>query len=143
MNKHGEPLKVIKFAQDITDSKTKAADFEGQINAIRKSNAVIEFDVTGNILYANDLFLEAMGYSNVKDVVGHHHRIFVTESESKSPEYKKFWERLEKGEFFTGEFQRKKADGKDIWINGSYNPILDAAGVPYKVVKYASVINKS
>jgi PAS domain S-box-containing protein len=135
--------KVIKFAQDVTEEKLKSVDYEGQINAIRRSNAVIEFDVTGKILYANDLFINAMGYKDTADIINLHHSIFVSDFEVKSADYKKFWERLERGEFFTGEFQRKKADGQSIWIYGSYNPILDADGKPYKVVKYAQVVNKN
>jgi PAS domain S-box-containing protein len=142
-DQNGKVYKIIKFAQDITAHKMKSVDYEGQISAIRKSNAVIEFDLTGKILYANRLFLEAMGYQEARDVVDQHHSIFVSDFEVKSPDYKKFWERLQRGEFFTGEFQRKKADGQGIWIYGSYNPILDADGVPYKVVKYASVVNKN
>jgi PAS domain S-box-containing protein len=140
---YGKAVKVIKFAMDITKQKLKSVDYEGQIDAIRRSNAVIEFDIMGNILYANDLFLNAMGYDKPSDVLNLHHSIFVSEFEVKSADYKKFWERLERGEFFTGEFQRKKANGQSIWIYGSYNPILDAEGKPYKVVKYAQVVNKN
>jgi PAS domain S-box-containing protein len=139
----GQVYKVIKFAQDVTEQKLKSVDYEGQIDAIRRSNAVIEFDVTGNILYTNDLFLNAMGYDSASEVLNRHHSIFVSEFEVKSSDYKKFWERLQRGEYFTGEFQRKKANGESIWINGSYNPILDAEGKPYKVVKYAQVVSRN
>ncbi|HEY0742915.1 MAG TPA: PAS domain S-box protein [Chryseosolibacter sp.] len=140
---HGNPLKVIKFAMDITEQKLKAVDYEGQIDAIRRSNAVIEFDMKGNIIYANQLFLSAMGYDEAVDVLNRHHSIFISEFEARSSEYKRFWERLQRGEFFTGEFQRKKANGETIWIYGSYNPIVNADGKPYKVVKYAHVVNKN
>jgi PAS domain S-box-containing protein len=141
-DKQGTPIKIIKFAMNITEQKMKTLDYQGQIDAIRRSNAVIEFDLKGNITYVNDLFLGAMGYDSSSDVLNRHHSIFVSDFEAKSSEYKKFWERLERGEFFTGEFQRKKANGESIWIYGSYNPILDADGKPYKVVKYAQVVSK-
>lgn len=142
LNKEGVPYKVIKFSQDVTEVKLKNLDFEGQINAIRKTNAVIEFDTTGKILYANNIFIEAMGYQNEGEIVGKHHRIFVLDEEQQSIEYKKFWERLAKGESFTGEFKRKKRDGSEIWFQASYNPILNTTGKPYKAVKFAQVMDK-
>ncbi|MBT1704432.1 PAS domain-containing protein [Chryseosolibacter indicus] len=139
----GNVYKIMKFAQDVTEEKLDAVNFAGQINAIRKSNAVIEFDMEGKILFANDIFLEAMGYKNADEVLNKHHSIFVPDFEVQSREYKKFWERLESGEFFSGEFKRKKANGESIWIYGSYNPILSLEGRPYKVVKYAQIVRKS
>jgi methyl-accepting chemotaxis protein len=84
-----------------------------------------------------------MGYESGSDVLNRHHSILVSDFEVRSSDYKKFWQQLERGEFFTGEFQRKKANGESIWIYGSYNPILDAEGKPYKVVKYAQVVKKN
>jgi PAS domain S-box-containing protein len=142
LNKSGVPFKIIKFAQNITEAKVKTLDFEGQVNAIRKSNAVIEFDTQGKILEANEIFVESMGYRNKDQIVGKHHSIFITEEDQQSDDYKKFWQRIANGEFFTGEFKRKKYDGSFIWIRGSYNPIFDANGKPYKAVKFAQVIQK-
>jgi PAS domain S-box-containing protein len=138
----GKPYKVVKFAQDVTEIKLKTLDFEGQVSAIRKTNAVIEFDTTGKILYANEIFVKAMGYKKQEEFVGQHHRIFVLAEEQQSPEYKKFWERLSKGESFTGEFKRKKLDGSEVWLQASYNPILDTSGKAYKAIKFAQVIDK-
>lgn len=138
----GRPYKVIKFAQDITAVKQKTLDYEGQVNGIRRSNAVIEFDIRGNILDANEMFVAAMGYETKEQIVGRHHSIFVTDEEKQSAEYRKFWERLAHGEFFTGEFVRKRADGSDIQIRGSYNPILDSQEKPCKVIKFAQVIGQ-
>jgi PAS domain S-box-containing protein len=142
LNREGVPYKVIKFAQDITEQKMKSIDYEGQVEAIRKSNAVIEFDLSGKILDANQIFVEAMGYKTKEQIAGKHHRIFVGEDDQQSAEYKMFWNRLATGEFFTGEFKRKKYDGTDIWIEGSYNPIFDTNGKPFKVVKFARAIDK-
>lgn len=138
----GTISKVVKFAQEITQQKHQAVDYAGQIRAIRRSNAVIEFDLDGRILFANDLFLEAMGYSSENEVVGKHHSIFVPSLEADSIDYRNFWNRLRNSEFFTGEFRRRKKNGEDIWIYGSYNPITNGEGKTYKVVKYAHVVNK-
>ncbi len=137
----GNPYKVVKFASDITDSKLKNAEFEGKIDAISKSQAVIEFDLTGHILTANDNFLSAMGYT-LDEIKGKHHRIFCDPTYAKSKEYKAFWQQLSEGQFSAGEFKRFSKTGEEIWINASYNPIFDASGNPYKVVKFASDITE-
>ena len=139
MNKNGDVLQVVKYATDITDRKMQQADFEGQLNAISKSQAVIEFNLDGTIITANENFLGAMGYS-LGEVQGQHHKMFADSGYAASTEYKQFWERLGKGEFFAGEFQRFGKGGKEIWIQASYNPIMDTSGKPFKVVKYASDI---
>ncbi|WP_342068303.1 methyl-accepting chemotaxis protein [Enterovibrio nigricans] len=117
----------------------KNADFEGQIDAIGKSQAVIEFDMKGNILSANDNFLKSMGYT-LKEVQGRHHSIFVDAEYGASREYKQFWEKLNRGEFESAEFQRFAKNGREVWIQASYNPICDLSGKPFKVVKYATDI---
>ena len=137
LNKHGKPYKVFKVASDVTDQKRQKADYAGQIEAIGKSQAVIEFDMDGKILTANQNFLDAMGYT-LAEVQGKHHQIFVDPAYAKSPEYKKFWETLRAGKYMAAEYQRFGKGGKEVWIQASYNPILDMNGRPFKVVKYAT-----
>ncbi|MHC4422299.1 MAG: methyl-accepting chemotaxis protein, partial [Planctomycetota bacterium] len=133
----GRPCKVVKFATDVTEQKIRNADYEGQIQAIRKSQAMIEFNMDGTIITANDNFLNAMGYT-LDEVRGQHHSIFVDEAYARSPEYKAFWDRLNHGEFVADEFKRVGKGGNDVWIQASYNPILDLNGRPCKVVKFAT-----
>lgn len=137
LNKHGKPYKVFKVASDVTDQKRQKSDYAGQIEAIGKSQAVIEFDMDGKILMANQNFLDAMGYT-LAEVQGKHHQIFVDPAYAKSPEYKKFWETLRSGKYMSAEYRRFGKGGKEVWIQASYNPILDMNGRPFKVVKYAT-----
>lgn len=135
----GKAYKVVKYASDITQQTRQMADFTGQMDAISKSQAVIEFELDGIIRHANPNFLGAVGYE-LSEIVGQHHRIFVTEAERNSPEYKQFWAQLGQGEYDAGQYKRVRKDGSEIWIQASYNPILDPEGKPFKVVKYASDI---
>jgi len=135
----GKPFKVVKFATDVTQQKLKAADNNGQIAAIAKSQAVIEFNMDGTIRTANPNFLAAMGYS-LDEIEGKHHRMFVEPKESGSPAYHEFWESLNRGQFQAAEYKRIAKGGREIWIQASYNPIFDLNGKPYKVVKYATDI---
>ncbi|MCE3008846.1 MAG: PAS domain S-box protein [Bacteroidetes bacterium] len=112
---------------------------EGQMDAINRSNAVIEFDLKGNILFANENFLGLMGYT-LDEIRGQHHRIFVSEQEQATEEYANHWSSLAEGIQKVGEFHRKRKDGRDVWILGTYNPILDKAGNPYKIMKFAQDI---
>ena len=137
----GRPIKVVKFATDITQQKIQSADYAGQIDAIGKSQAVIEFTMAGMIESANDNFLNAMGYS-INEIKGQHHSLFVEPEYKNSPEYQQFWQALNRGEFSSGEYKRLGKGGKEIWIQASYNPILDLNGKPMKVVKYASDITQ-
>ncbi|MDF1757846.1 MAG: methyl-accepting chemotaxis protein [Legionellaceae bacterium] len=137
----GNPCKVVKFATDITKQKQELSNYEGQLLAINKSQAVIEFDMQGRIITANDNFLDLMGYV-LSEVQGHHHSMFIDEDYKNSSEYKLFWEKLNRGEFETAEFLRIGKDGKKIWIQASYNPILDLKGKPFKVVKFATDITQ-
>lgn len=139
MGAGGKPVGVIKYAFDVTEQKNRLADLEGQRAAIDKAQAVIEFDLTGKILTANQNFLSVLGYS-LPEIVGQHHRMFVDPAERESAAYRAFWERLGHGEYDAGQYRRIGKDGKEIWIQASYNPILDAQGRPYKVVKFASDI---
>jgi methyl-accepting chemotaxis protein len=134
---NNKPYKVVKFAYNITNQKLQNADYQGQLAAISKSQAVIEFNLDGTILTANDNFLNALGYS-LAEVKGKYHSMFVEQSYGKSSEYREFWSNLNKGLFQSGEFKRFGKGGKEVWIQASYNPILDFNGKPFKVVKYAT-----
>ena len=114
-------------------------DYRGQVDAIRKSQAVIEFTLDGTILDANDNFLNALGYS-LAEVRGKHHSLFVDPEEQASPAYRTFWERLGRGEYDAGQYRRIGKDGRVVWIQASYNPVMDASGRPVKVVKFATDI---
>jgi len=135
----GRPTSVIKYACDITAEKERLADLEGQQAAIRKAQAVIEFDLTGKILAANENFLSVMGYA-FGEIEGRHHRMFVDPAECESAAYHEFWERLARGQYEAAQYRRLGKGGKEIWIQASYNPILDSRGRPYKVVKFATDI---
>ncbi len=138
---NGNPVKVVKYATDVTEQKLRNADFEGQIEAVGKAQAVIEFNLDGTIITANDNFLNALGYT-LEEVQGQHHRMFVEESFRTSVEYRQFWEALKRGEYQTGEYKRIGKGGKEVWIQASYNPILDLNGNPVKVVKYATDVTE-
>jgi methyl-accepting chemotaxis protein len=135
----GRPFKVVKYATEITEQRRRQADQQGQLEAIGKAQAVIAFDLRGNILEANENFLKAMGY-RAEEVVGRHHSMFVEESHKSSAEYRNFWDRLGAGHYDAGQYLRVGAGGKQIWIQASYNPILDPEGKPFKVVKFATDI---
>lgn len=139
LDMNGKPFRVVKYATDITEQKLQNADYEGQIAAIGKSQAVIEFDLDGTIRNANENFLGAVGYT-LEELRGKHHRMFCDPAYTASPEYKQFWEQLGRGEYDSGEYKRFGKGGKEIWIQASYNPIMDMNGRPFKVVKYASDI---
>lgn len=135
--KDGKPIKVVKFASDVTEELNISNDFKGQINAVNKSQAVVEFNLDGTVLSANTNFLQAVGYS-LEEIKGRHHRMFVCDSERSTPEYAEFWNRLAKGESVSREFKRIGKSGKEVYIQASYNPIFDLNGRPNKVVKYAT-----
>lgn len=141
LDEKGKPFKVVKFATDVTAQKLKNADMAGQLQAIGKSQAVIEFNLDGTIITANDNFLTALGYS-LNEIVGHHHSMFVDGADRQSSSYREFWAALNRGEYQAGEFKRVSKGGRDIYIQASYNPILDLNGKPFKVVKYASDVTK-
>ncbi|NVI85528.1 PAS domain-containing methyl-accepting chemotaxis protein [Janthinobacterium sp. BJB401] len=132
----GKPYKVIKFATDITALKKRNVEYEGKVSAIGKAQAVIEFDMQGNVLEANENFLAVMDY-DLSDIQGEHHRMFCEPEYASSAEYKKFWQKLNRGEFDAGRYKRLGNHGKVVWIQATYNPILDLNGKPYKVVKFA------
>ena len=137
----GRPFKVVKFASDNTAAKLASADTRGQLDAIGKSQAVIEFSVTGEILTANANFCAALGY-RLDEIKGRHHRMFVRPEEANSREYAEFWPALARGQFQSAEYLRIGKGGREVWIQATYNPIFDMNGVPFKVVKYATDITE-
>ena len=135
----GKPYKVIKIATDVTAQKLVNADHTGQLAAISKSQAVIEFDLTGTILTANENFCATMGY-RLDEIRGQHHRMFAQPNFAASDEYRAFWAALARGEYQAAEYLRLGKGGKEVWLQATYNPILDSDGRPYKIVKYATDI---
>jgi methyl-accepting chemotaxis protein len=135
----GKLLKIVKFATDITENKRIGAEQEGRLDAISRANAVIEFDLYGNVLEANQNFLDAVGYQR-NEIVGRHHKMFCEPEFVVSAEYRDFWARLGRGEFYSGRYLRVSKHGYKVWLQATYNPILDADGRPFKVVKYATDI---
>ncbi|MDR3416767.1 MAG: methyl-accepting chemotaxis protein, partial [Nevskia sp.] len=135
----GRPCKIVKYATDITARREVQANFEGQIAAIGKAMAVIEFTLDGKVLSANDNFLKTMGYS-LDEIRGQHHAMFVEPAYRASAEYRGFWDKLGRGEHDAGQYKRIAKDGREVWLQASYNPILDAGGRPFKIVKYATDI---
>ena len=135
----GNVFKIVKYATNITEEKLRTAYFEGQIEAIGKSQAVIEFDMDGMVLHANDNFLNTLGYT-LQEIKGKHHSMFIDQETRNSNDYRSFWDQLNHGVYQTGEFRRIGKGGKEVWIQASYNPILNQNGKPFRVVKYATDI---
>jgi methyl-accepting chemotaxis protein len=142
LDMNGKPFKVVKFATDVTATKLRTAEFEGKINAISKAQAVIEFNLDGTIITANENFLKTLGYS-LEEVKGQHHRMFCDAAYTSSHAYQAFWQKLARGEYDANEYKRLGKGGKEIWIAASYNPILDMNGKPFKVVKFATDITEA
>jgi methyl-accepting chemotaxis protein len=141
LDEQKKPFKVVKFATDVTEQKLSTANLAGQIAAIGKSQAVIEFNMDGTIITANANFLGAMGYA-LEEIRGRHHSMFVEPAERESAGYREFWAKLNRGEYSADEYKRIGKGGKEIWIQASYNPILDLNNKPYKVVKYATDVTQ-
>ena len=135
----GRPYKVVKIASDMTEQRNRTAEFEGRMNAIDKSQATIEFGLDGTVLTANENFLRLLGYT-LDELRGRHHRTLCEPSYVSSPEYEAFWSKLRRGEYDSGVYRRLGKGQKEVWIQASYNPIMTAAGKPYKVVKFATDI---
>ena len=136
---NGRPFKVVKYATDVTGQKLVNADNQGQIAAISKAQAVIEFKMDGTVITANENFLKALGYT-LDEIKGRHHSMFVDEAYRQSADYSEFWTRLRRGEYQAAQYKRIGKGGREVWIEASYNPILDLNGKPFKVVKYATDI---
>jgi len=133
--------KTGSSTSSVTDQKLAAVKNAGLMDAINKSQAVIEFEMDGTIITANENFLGALGYT-LDEVRGKHHSMFVDEETLSSTAYKEFWSQLNQGEYMAGEYRRVGKNGQDVWIQGSYNPILDLDGKPIKVVKFATNVTE-
>jgi len=141
IDERGQVLKVVKYALDVTEKVALEALTRGKVAALDRAMAVIEFDLAGNILFANDNFLHTMGYG-LSDLKGKHHRLFCEPSLVNSSEYSDFWRRLNAGEFFSGQFKRIGKNGRVVWLEATYNPVYDADGKLSKVIKFASNITE-
>ena len=139
VGRNGRPVKIVKIATDVTAETLRNADYHSQIDAIGRSQAVIEFELDGTIITANQNFLSVMGYA-LSEIQGRHHRLFVNREHANSRAYTEFWDALRRGEFKAAEFKRVDKGGRDVWIQATYNPIFDPSGRPFKIVKYATDI---
>ena len=137
----GKPFKVVKYASDITEQRVRNADFEGQLAAIGKAQAVVEFEMDGTVRSVNDNFTQVMGYSN-SEARGKHHSMFVDAAISGGAEYRAFWAKLGRGEPDAGRYKRVAKGGREVWLQASYNPIVDTNGRPFKVVEYATDVTQ-
>ncbi len=137
--KSGKTVKIVKYATDVTNVVMEKAELEGQIDAIGKAQAVIHFNLDGTIQWANPNFLGALGYT-LDEIQGKHHRIFVEPEHAQTDEYRRLWDELRAGHFQAGEFKRISKEGKEIWIQASYNPIFDPNGKVFKIIKFATDI---
>ncbi|NVK72811.1 MAG: PAS domain-containing methyl-accepting chemotaxis protein [Oceanospirillaceae bacterium] len=129
------------YAAELTRTISQSREVEDMLAALNRSSAVIEFNLDGIILKANDNFLKEMGYSR-DQIIGKHHSMFCDAQETESEEYQQFWQRLRAGEFVSDRFKRIDSRGQDVWLEASYNPINDESGQLYKVVKFATVITE-
>lgn len=132
----GKVGKVLQIAYDITAAMQEQAEVRGKLAAIDRSQAVIEFALDGTVLGANRNFLDLMGYAET-EISGKHHRIFCEPDYAKTNSYAEFWKALSEGDYHQGEYKRLSKEGREVWIQATYNPILDASGHPVKVVKFA------
>jgi methyl-accepting chemotaxis protein len=137
LDENGKPFGVVKYATDVTTEKLKNANLSGQISAIDKAQAVIEFNMDGTIITANANFLATLGYS-LAEIQGKHHSMFVEPGERGGAAYREFWAALGRGQYQAAEYKRIGKGGREVYIQASYNPILDLNGKPFKVVKYAT-----
>lgn len=129
--------KTTKFTDLLPLRATKTSELEAMLAALGKSQAIIEFDINGTVLNANENFLATMGYG-LEEIQGQHHRLFVDAAYAKSPEYLQFWDSLRRGQYQQAEYKRLGKGGKEVWIQASYNPIFNKHGQPIKVVKIAT-----
>ena len=129
------------YSAELTRTISQSKEVEDILVALNRSSAVIEFSLDGIILNANDNFLKGMGYSKPQ-ILGKHHRMFCEPAEAESPEYKEFWQKLRQGKFVSARFKRIDSQGRDVWLEASYNPVHDDSGELYKVIKLATVITE-
>lgn len=128
----------MSIRQDVTELKKREVEISNRMNAINKSNAVIEFDLNGKVIYANSLFVKTMGYSSQDEIIGKHHRIFIDEDYAKSDEYRLFWENLKNSVLFSGDIARIKKDGSIVYLQATYNPVVELDGKVYRIMKIAT-----
>ena len=140
LDEQGRPQRLLMVAPDLTAAMRERADHIGRLAAIDRSQAVIEFGLDGMIIAANDNFLRLFGYT-ASELIGQHHRILCDPELVRSAEYQALWQRLGRGEFDAGRYLRRARDGSAKWILASYNPVFNADGLPWKVVKFASDIS--
>lgn len=140
-DENNQVYKVIKFAADVTEHENELLDLKNTINAASKSMALIEFDPNGEILDANENFLNTMHYRK-NEIVGKHHSIFCDEEYVKSSAYRKFWDDLKSGIFQSGQFIRYSKDKTPVYLEASYNPVYNQEGKVYKVIKFASDVSR-
>ena len=138
-DEQGRPFRVVGFSSDNTEVMLRRANFEGQVAAINKAECVVEFGLDGTIVTVNEKFLTTTGY-RLDEIKGRHHSVMVESATAASVEYKRFWDDLRAGQYQTGLYKRLGKNGKEIWLQASYNPILDLNGQPWKVVKYATEV---
>lgn len=141
-NDAGQVSMIVCHVVDITESAAERFDLQGRVAAISRSQAIVEFDLDGKVISANANFCTTMGYA-LDEIEGRHHSMFVTSEEASSAEYKAFWEKLARGEFVAGEFERVGQDERLVLLQASYNPVLDAQGRPYKIIKFATDLTRS
>jgi methyl-accepting chemotaxis protein len=137
MGENGKPMKYMGVRYDITEAEMERQNAKGVLAAINAVSAFVEFDLTGQIISANDVFLGLMGYRS-EEVVGKHHRIFVDPAQAALPAYQEFWRELVSGKSQNDVFKRITKSGHEVWIRGIYAPIRDEMGRVTKVVKIAS-----
>jgi methyl-accepting chemotaxis protein len=139
INKQGVVEKYISIQSNVSATKERAIVASSQIEAVGRTQAVIEFTMDGNVVTANKNFCDCLGYS-LDEIVGKHHRIFVDPAEANAPAYTAFWEKLRRGEYDTRVYKRIAKGGREVWIQASYNAILDTVGKPCKVIKFATEV---
>jgi methyl-accepting chemotaxis protein len=139
MDVKGKPVKVVAYAADITETIRQSTDYETQLRAVGKAQAITEYKLDGMILSANENFLKTMGYTP-EEVLGKHHSMFVDTVARASPEYRALWDKLARGDYDAGVYHRIGKDGREVWIQATYNPILDMEDKPFKVVEFATDI---
>ena len=134
---NGKPFKVVKYASDVTEQTTRNADYQGQLEAISRAQAIIEFDLDGTVREVNDNFARVMGYGR-SEIVGRHESTLVDAATAASASFRDLWSKLGRGESESGNFKRIAKGGREVWLQASFNPIRDSNGQPFKIVMYAS-----
>ena len=138
----GNVIQVVKIASDISSMMRATHELKSQQEALSRSQAIIEFNLNGEVITANDNFLNTVGYQ-LDEIIGQHHKTFCPDEVVQSRDYQQFWDRLRRGEFVAGKFHRKNKQGDDLWLEASYNPIFDAKGQLYKIIKFATDITQT